>query len=440
MMRNISESLRSLLHKGSKIPNKRIAAAIICAILVVYAAIKSAIPRRIINKLNDLANEADKGKGYTTYVLTKNEENLPSSDRSDVSSDDTDSSPNEDRYNSDTPQSNTRRSRSTRDSRKDSTRTDRTEHLGKEDRYDTEDLNFYNIYPTGTYKFPDGDDDFRGNIRSIALSEEEMSIEDRKLYKINNVFTQFASALVRVFSFNAFNQDFQAFYGNKPSAKKLLNEEISASLEAQKYIKNKSLKNIHVVEKMLLGSTKSDSKKTILVRKSPDMEADKAARDSGLIKDRKKCKEAAKSLAKLAGNSIFRIPDPDAGVKYPGMIKIYKDMRDKFSSQNSVDVQQSGFTAEELLGKDCFTVSKNAQGDAEVDVMLVSIPADCISSVRFYATPTEAFILNYALAITAFPYNAKDMIDTIVQEKKHPLTNEDKDFLLAVAESAKKRV
>ena len=59
---------------------------------------------------------------------------------------------------------------------------------------------------------------------------------------------------------------------------------------------------------------------------------------------------------------------------------------------------------------------------------------DCFYKSYLEEDLSRAFVINYVIIFTVFPYNSEEMLNTIELERNHTLTKKDKKFLLAVAQ------
>ena len=302
---------------------------------------------------------------------------------------------------------------------------------------------------SGKYAFPN-EDKYKNVISYIADEKKFLEDDQHQTPDVHALRSRTIPSILDSSSFKVGEERFQALASDKSKGKQILMSEMTSYFDAQKYIDSQYLKNIDIVPKTLYTSIyeKDNNRgidKMILVRRSPDMKTDRAAREDGLLKDSGKCRTASKSLARLAEKFIFTIPEYNSlyssgepGTRYAGISKQYKVLRDDFDKSNSIDISGYNFTAEKLLGKDCFTISKNQEGSAEVDILLASKPETCLLASAFKKDPTQALLINYTIVLTVFPYNAEDIINIIELESICSLTEDDKKFLLAVANSAKK--
>ncbi|MCK5788629.1 MAG: hypothetical protein KAH32_06500 [Chlamydiia bacterium] len=288
------------------------------------------------------------------------------------------------------------------------------------------------IHTKKGYKFPEKDKNYKHVMSFLSdKDQKEYGDEEPKMRRENN---KHMSQILSPFSFEAEGERFTAIVSEYYIGREVINDEILDSQDMQKVIDKHSLENISIVQKIIYNDVGEESNKSILVRKNPNMEEDKTVRRGDLLRNREWCKAAAESLTKLAGEFIFAIPGNR--LRYYSLCELFEKIKKDFSSKGSVNIQQSGFTIEKLLGKDCFTISE----DAKVTVMLGSRPEHCMVYRISKEDPTKSFILNYAIIFTLFPYNAKDMLKVIEEDGKYSLSDTDKNFLLAVAKSAESSI
>ncbi|MCK5787747.1 MAG: hypothetical protein KAH32_01955 [Chlamydiia bacterium] len=295
----------------------------------------------------------------------------------------------------------------------------------------------------GKYKFPEKDNKYENVMTYLTHSGKFDSDSKRKKPELYETRNSIASvAVAHCFSIN--NQDFKVIRTGGALGSETLFQEMSGSLYAESYIEDNSLRNIEIPSRILYDSLDEYSRTELLVRKSPDMKADKSIRERGLLQDRMKCKIAAESLVELAGEFIFTVPDhnpkyssEDFHTIYSKQLTKYRDARDNFDKDNTVDISKYNLTAEKLLGKDCFTLSEDAKGNLKVNVMLTLKLDDPLIEPTLLGDPREALIANYTTIFTVFPYSAYDMLRAVDKKGKCSLTDDDKKFLREVAESAK---
>ncbi|MCK5788628.1 MAG: hypothetical protein KAH32_06495 [Chlamydiia bacterium] len=293
------------------------------------------------------------------------------------------------------------------------------------------DFSWSAVSSGGKDKFPDEDNRYKDIITFLVSDGEYLADDQGKKVEIKSLKMGDLTAILDAFSFKVEDQAFQALLShNSGISKDILINEIRGCVATQLHIEKESLQNIKIVPKILYSRIKKCLSKSILVRKSPDMEADKAARDKGLIKDRKKCKTAAESLAKLAGEFIFSVPNNN--LRESALYKGFRNMRCDFD-WSSLDVGSYGFFPEELLGKDYFTISEDSKGNAEVNIMSSSKLPAFFPKKPSLEEIKEAFIFNYSIVVSIFPENVKDILKVI--EKDRELTEDDKNFLMSVSRS-----
>ncbi|MCK5787746.1 MAG: hypothetical protein KAH32_01950 [Chlamydiia bacterium] len=422
-MNNISRSCHTFALKGSSLRSAIVATIVASAIIIVCTVIKVAIPTSLIEKLkkyiglrrnNSIGEESVNStsrpaRGWTDklfgFLKRKYQGTMDGTDSSLTGS-------------------------------------------GQKKTDSLADDVYRTILPEGrSYKFPIYNQEFLDEVKSIMTCEKVMDNKGVGTGKADSINTDFSSKSIRSFPFYAEGQDFQAYYGNNPTDRLVLNNEMKSSSSIQAFIEDKSvegreecmvrspLKNIRIVKKMIFNSSNSQSNKSILIRRSPEMNIDKAIRSRGLLKDGVKCKKAAKSLAELAGKFIF-IASGNLD-KYNAICEKFNEVKSMFDSNNNIDISRYGLTAEKLLGKDYFTLSENSRGDVEVSVMSASSPEDCLPNSIFSSDTGKAFMLNYMIVLSVFPYNAEDMLKVIEIQEPHSLSVSDKSFLKKVAESAK---
>ena len=302
-------------------------------------------------------------------------------------------------------------------------------------------------YPTGSVgslfnmKFSGKMDDFpiedKEFIEALSLisyydDSDSDSDEDDCNHLVVRSDNDFKAQELDAFSFDVNNQTFEAFYADGFSTIEILVSEIADYLSANNYIQEYGLKNINITKKAYVEGSKDENRhKTIVIRKSPNIEASNKVKLS-CLGDSKKCSKAAKDLIRLASRFSFTVPD--GGVQYKGLIEDFKKMKDMFDRDESLDVFKYGFSADNILGENCFTYSLNDKEEVEVGVTLVTN-----ISLHKDVFPMEddiSMLCNYSIVCTVFPYNVEDMLQVIEDDGSDHLTEKEKVFLRGVARSA----
>lgn len=320
--------------------------------------------------------------------------------------------------------------------------------LNKNKSSRTDDPSFDNN-SVGEYKFPVENDNYKDVISYLTKCRgfTYFSKSDRcKELGTRSITRDSIISLVYSHVFSIEGQDLTVLTADGIVGQEVLAGERIGSIHAQSFIEDRSLKNIEIVPRILHNDIGEDKDLSILIRKSPDMKADRAARKRGILKNRGKCKIAAESLAELAGEFIFTVPDnPKFATstfisRHDKSFEDYKDLRDYFDKSDSIDTSEYNFTAERLLGEDSFTISEDEDGFAKINVMLVLGLENALIKSTVLENLHEAVVANYVTIFTVFPDNADDMIKIIDKKSKCSLTDDDKRFLRKIAESTKRTI
>ena len=265
--------------------------------------------------------------------------------------------------------------------------------------------NNFKVVATLDNRFPYEDDGFIKAMMLVMDSENAISNFDREVLGIELSKNRLKSDDLDSFIVDRDGNSFEMFYANNLISKKIISHEIGDSLAVEEFVH--SLDNIGNISKMLLENDVSGTQyKSILVRRSPDMEASNKIKFGGFLKKGKCCDIAARNLVKLSQKFIFEVPD--RYVRDLEILTIFRSVRRIFDEEGTVDSHGAGFYADKLLGPESFTFSLNDKKEVEVDVMLASEDVESILE-----RDRDSLLCNTSIVLTIFPYNDEAIIEEI---------------------------
>lgn len=396
-MNNISKSLKAFIADGDRFGDAKLAAAIICSIIVVYITVKTTLTKGLQKLTEFLQHKIEEITNPKSESIKKGAPKIP---------------------------------------------------VGR---------------PSCTDKY------ISNRMNSIIFNHDELRQEGEESKRMC-LDRNKLSATLDVFPMTLRGQGFEAWIATNSCSREVLAFEALGYADSQEYIKKESLKNITMTQKAGYYSSNTQVNKAIIVSRCPDMKADEAAREDHLFMNTKKCKVAVESLTKLAGEFMFE--SAQQNMSYSKALEIYKAIESECNTTGSVDIQQSGFTAENILGKDFFTMSKDQKGDLKINIKSASkqdsslskefvdnilsqkagdpaiLPtsnnpnAIDFSNIRvgrkpnFSSNMAGVASFNYAMICSLFPNNYGDITKVIEKENPAILTPRFRKLLSSIAKSA----